>query len=272
MSCVEGDAAHDAVLRLAAERRLTHVSLSGSNVGPASLPALVRLVRSHVVEQLVDNSYFMHNALPAPLLTGPSAAELVAALRDSRTLRVLHLCRAVDEHSGMESRVAFLQLLHSLAGHPTLQELSVRDNRCAIQDEAFRAAFGAALGRLVSTSPTDLWVIDASFCRLRPAGVAGLFSALPHATSVRCLVINGSRLPAQFVRDALLPCVRANASLRSIVYDEPDSDDDSNAESDEEEDKAKKHARDKLRSALGEVSALLRARGAGEEPDVSEPV
>ncbi len=56
-----------------------------------------------------------------------------------------------------------------------------------------------------------------SECGLRDAGLRPLFDALPSNTHLRKLNCSYNELSDAFVRDALLPAVRANSSLRELV-------------------------------------------------------
>ena len=92
ISCLVANGACDAILQLAAARRLAYVALRGCNVSEPSLSALVRLVQSGVEELIVDNSLLpIPGHRPLLLPCRAASAEFVAALRDSRSLRVLQL-------------------------------------------------------------------------------------------------------------------------------------------------------------------------------------
>jgi hypothetical protein len=55
-----------------------------------------------------------------------------------------------------------------------------------------------------------------SFCDLGDAGLRLLFDALPGNTHLRTLDCRRNTLSDAFVRDELLPAVRANASLHKL--------------------------------------------------------
>jgi hypothetical protein len=104
-------------------------------------------------------------------------------------------------------------LLGALTGHASLRSLDICYNEAepAGQEEA-----GAALGALVAANApalTELRVLD---CDLGDAGLRPLFDALPANTHLRTLYCSNNRLSDAFVRDALLPAVRANSSLREL--------------------------------------------------------
>ena len=71
------------------------------------------------------------------------------------------------------------------------------------------AAFAAVLA-----ANTPLQTLNLARCNL---DAAGLLDALPRNTRLRTLDISGNPVPAGFMRDRLLPAVRANTGLRSLV-------------------------------------------------------
>jgi hypothetical protein len=102
-------------------------------------------------------------------------------------------------------------LLRALARHPGLEALT-------LEGDLHRAgeALGGALGALLAADAPSLTSLRVAGCALGDAGMAPLVAALPANTHLRALQCNGSALSAAFARDALLPAVRANASLREL--------------------------------------------------------
>jgi hypothetical protein len=88
------------------------------------------------------------------------------------------------------------------------------------------AAAGALLGALLlSANAPALTQLDVCSCALRDAGLRPLFAALArnsHLRELRC-AFNG--LSKACARDALLPAVRACASLRALWADRDDTED-----------------------------------------------
>jgi hypothetical protein len=84
---------------------------------------------------------------------------------------------------------------------------------------AGREEAGAALCALVAANAPALHELDVSFCLLGDAGLRPLFDALPANTHLRTLDCRANKLSNVFVRDSLLPAVRANSSLRELKMD-----------------------------------------------------
>jgi hypothetical protein len=82
-----------------------------------------------------------------------------------------------------------------------------------------QAAAGAALGALVAANAPALHELDVSWSELADAGLGPLVDALPRNTHLRTLNLSdgdGQGMSEAFVRDRLLPAVRANSSLREL--------------------------------------------------------
>jgi hypothetical protein len=195
-------AALDAVVDAALMRRLTSVMLGWCNLLPASAPALVRLVGGGALAELEiqDN---------VALLDVPAALALGNALRASSTITAATLCGM-----GLWLDIAVAtSLLGALTGHPSLRSLSISDS---LADPAVRDEAGAALGALVAANAPTLTELNVSSCNLRDAGLRPLFNALPANTHLRKLDCMGNNPTDAFVRDAVLPAVRANTSLLAL--------------------------------------------------------
>jgi hypothetical protein len=73
-----------------------------------------------------------------------------------------------------------------------------------------------ALAELVAANAPSLVDLDVSNCRLGDVGLGLLFDALPHNTHLHTLRCWPNDFTEAFVRDRLLPAVRANSSLRLL--------------------------------------------------------
>jgi hypothetical protein len=194
-------AALDAVVDAALTRRLTSVALDECNLTPASAPALVRLVGGGALAEL--------GIFGSTLLDVPAALVLGNALRASSTLTSLALT-AVNLWRDPAVATA---LLGALTGHASLCLLNIFGNSV---DPAGREEAGAALGALVAANAPAMHQLNLSHCDLDDAGLGPLFDALPANTHLRKLTCKGNDLSDAFVRERLLPAVRANSSLREL--------------------------------------------------------
>ncbi len=195
-------AALDAVVDAALARRLTSVTLQDCRLRHASAPALVRLIGGGALAEL---DILGTNRL----LDAPAALALGNALRSSSTLTAVSL-----RHVGLwRDSAAATALLGALTGHPSLRSLNIADNDV---DRAGRDQAGAKIAALVAAKAPALTELDVSECRLRDAGLGPLFDALPANTHLRKLDCGRNALSDAFVRERLLPAVRANSSLRKL--------------------------------------------------------
>jgi hypothetical protein len=196
-------AALDAVVGAALTLQLTSVTLQECNLSPDSAPALVRLVGGGALAEL--------DILGGgrQLLDMPAALALGNALRASSTLTAVSL-RSVALWRDPRAATA---LLGALTGHASLRSLDISYNEAepAGQEEA-----GAALGALVAANAPALTELRVSGCDLGDAGLRPLFDALSANTHLRKLDCSHNRLSDAFVRDALLPAMRANSSLHDL--------------------------------------------------------
>ncbi len=197
-------AALDAVVDAALARRMHRVLFRHCDLSPASAPALARLLGGDALTTLECEG--MH------LLDAPVARVLVAALRANSTLLSLTLISARVFHDA-----AAAELLGALTGHASVQTISVRGNRVA---DADRAAVGAALGVLVAANAPTLTHLDVSLCELGDDGMRALLEALPRNTHLQKLDCSENVMSQPFLRDVLLPAVRANVSLRELATHE----------------------------------------------------
>jgi hypothetical protein len=196
-------AALDAVVDAALMRQLTSVTFYVCRLSPDSAPALVRLIGGGALAELVIHGDGRQ------LLDIPTALALGNALRASSTLTALTLLAV-----GLwRDPAAATALLGALTGHASLRSLDICYNEAepAGQEEA-----GAALGALVAANAPALTELRVLGCDLGDAGLRPLFDALPANTHLRTLYCSYNRLSDAFVRDALLPAVRANSSLHEL--------------------------------------------------------
>jgi hypothetical protein len=98
-----------------------------------------------------------------------------------------------------------------LVAHPSLRELTLRGDFSACA-----AAVGAALGRLVAAHSPALRILRLPRCSLGDAGLTPLFQALRDNPHLEILDASRNGVSDDCARDVVLPCVRANASLRSL--------------------------------------------------------
>jgi hypothetical protein len=214
-------AALDAVVDTALARRLPSLYLLDCRLSRASVPALVRLLQGDTLTQLHITLGYRHGI---DWIGPPTATVLGAALRASSTLTDLALPAVVQRSPG-----ATTALLGALTGHPRLRVLrltgphDMMDGSFYPSEAAATAAVdatGAALGALVAANApalTELHLVDA--WGLRTAELGPLFDALPANTHLRRLqcTYDYRHIGVELVRDRLLPALRANTSLHSLV-------------------------------------------------------
>ena len=183
--------------------RLFHSALS-----PAEEPALARMLRDGALADV-----HFHNVL---LDVGEEEEEpaLADALRASGALTSLAL---VDTYIPAPTMLA---VLGALAGHRSLRKLNL--SYTFLEDSA---AVGAALGALLAADAPPLTELFLKRCHLGEAGLGPLCDALPHNAHLLTLDICSNRTHAGFVRDRLLPAVRGNTSLRTLLLSSSFGDD-----------------------------------------------
>jgi hypothetical protein len=106
-------------------------------------------------------------------------------------------------------------LVGALTAHRSLQHVNLSCNNAG----AHAAAVGAALGTCVAANAPALHILGLFSCALGDEGLGPLVDALAGNTHLRELDIGHNGVSEGFVRDRLLPAVRANASLTRLVTD-----------------------------------------------------
>jgi hypothetical protein len=197
-------AALDAIVAAALANRFSQLTLSRCHLSPASAPALARLLGGGALRTLSienDNETLLHPA---------TAAVLGDALRANCTLEELHLSRA--ELWQWNGPAVAATLIGSITGHRSLRRVSLFNNHIrGAQD-----AVGAALGALVAADAPALAYLEVVHCGWQEAALGPLVDALPANTHLHTLLLSTVIASAAFLRNRLLPAVRANTSLRHL--------------------------------------------------------
>jgi hypothetical protein len=190
-------AALHAVVEAALACRLRRMDLFGCGLSPASAPALARLLGGGGVTTLHIRGG------DEQLLDEPAAVLLGGALRANTTLTSL----VVDQVRMWEDSAAGVALLNALTAHRSLRTLGLGNN---VVGTAQQAVVGAALGALVAANAPTLHDLDIYDSGLGDAGMGALVDALPHNMHLQALYCGENGMSEAFVRDRLLPAVRAD--------------------------------------------------------------
>jgi hypothetical protein len=187
---------------LCARQRLEDLFLINCKATAASMPALVRAMSCGGLTKLavldVDLTF----------LDASGAAALGSAIRACGKLEVLSIW-----HSPRTILVPGLAaLLGALVGLRSLTRLSL----CRILSED-NIATGAALAALLLADTSALELLHLGGCCLGEAGLGPLCDALPSNHHIRELDIRDNNAPPGFMRSRLLPAVRANISLLTLI-------------------------------------------------------
>ena len=172
---------------------------------PACVPALARLVRSTSLHTLKVDS-FDQNA--AALLDEHGALLLGMALRRNCTLHTLHI-RHADLWANLAAAAA---LLAALVAHPSVRVLDLFGNENA--DDDLHGVAGGLLAALIAAD--GLHILELGGCELGDVALCQLAAALPRATRLQELSLYSNAFSEECAREALLPAVRDNTSLRSL--------------------------------------------------------
>ncbi len=197
-------AALDALVDVALTRQMTSLRLVYCRLSPASAPALARLLGSHALKMLTISG----RPNEFRLLDAAGSATLGAALRANGALQVLNLAYVDFWHEPAVAR----ELLRALSTCRDLILLALDGNAVSL---AHRAAAGAALAEYAAAAAA-LKDLDVSACHLGDDGLGPLFDALPGNTHLRTLSCHANGVSEAFVRDRVLPAVRANRSLLEL--------------------------------------------------------
>jgi hypothetical protein len=195
-------AALDAIVAVALAKRFSALRLGACNLSPASAPALARLLGGAALRKLI-----MVNR-NAPLLDAAAATLLADALRANHTLVGFMLASTALWHDP----VAAVTLLGAITAHRSLEDVILRRNPIGDAQDAA----GAALGALVAADAPTLLILEVSECGLQEAALGPLVDALPANTHLCELVLGEVTASAAFLRERLLPAVRANTSLTNL--------------------------------------------------------
>jgi hypothetical protein len=196
-------AAPDLLVDAALACRLRNLRLIDCDLPAAWAPALARLVRGGALAQLVIDGGEDAD------LDAPAVMVLANALRACSTLTSLTL-RGVGLWRDVGAATA---LVGALTGHASLQTLGLSQDDLSAADWAVA---GAAFGALVAANAPALQELCLPCCNVGNAGLRPLFDALPRNTHLRMLYCWLNDVTNAFARDALLPAVRANGSLRQL--------------------------------------------------------
>jgi hypothetical protein len=104
---------------------------------------------------------------------------------------------------------AAVTLLGAVTQHCSLLYLDLMSNPIGDAQDAAGAAFGA----LVTADAPALLILRLSKCGLQEAALGPLVDALPANTYLQTLLLGEVTASAEFLRERLLPAVRANTSL-----------------------------------------------------------
>jgi hypothetical protein len=187
---------------------LRSVELFHCRLPPASAPALARLLGSSTLTELI-----IDHAAGDALLDAPGAALLGAALRANTTLTslTLHCSRLWSNGAAVDV------LLGALTGHASLRTLAIADEVWGMPSPEDELHAGALLGALIAANAPALTALDLSHSHLCDDGLRPLFEALPRNSHLRSLDCSYNSFSNAFAADVLLPAVRANSSLRTLI-------------------------------------------------------
>ena len=205
----------DALVDAAILRRLHTLECRDCSLTAASIPALVRLIEGGALTVLKLHS----RDTDGPLLDAPGAALLAAALRGSTRFAELHVTSA----RLWDSIEAGVTLVNALVGHQNLSTLHVEAP--GYGDEVGGAAgmdsAARAFGALVAANAPALRHLYIPGAALGDEGLAPIFAALPSNTHLCTLDCTGTGMSEAFVRDTILPAVRANRRLDALNLGRP---------------------------------------------------
>ena len=188
---------------------------------PLALPALTLLLRSNVsLGFIIDNhgeGEGEGEGEGVPLFTGPDLPAFCDALRSNTKLNQIML----DNCYLWADPAAAGMVLAALAARSTLFTLTLHHDRVG-ETQAQQFTAGTQLTQLITVG----WLNDLLLkqCSLGEVGLAPIFAALSVATRLERLDLTGEEMSSAFARDAVLPAVRANTSLRYLAFSNVDGD------------------------------------------------
>jgi hypothetical protein len=197
-------------------QRTLGLSLYNCVLGRADAPALARLLGGSTLLEL----HMSCCSMPSLEDDDHAATLLSDAMRANSTLTAVSLCNLdLDSRFFYTGKVSITALLlDALAAHARLRSVRLQFRHNA-PDEKF-VACGSALGALVAADAPALTELDVFESGLGDIGMGALMDVLPHNTHLLTLDCSGNLLSATFLRERLLPAVRANTSLRSLIVDD----------------------------------------------------
>jgi hypothetical protein len=196
-------AALDAIVDQVLANHYCSLFLALCRLSPTAAPALARLLGGDALRSLCIINR------DVPLLDAAAAAVLGEALRASCTLGSLLLGNTALWH---DPAVALI-LLGAITAHRSLRTVGLINNPIGDAQDAA----GAALGALVVADAPSLEILDLCNCGFQEASLGPLFNALQANTHLRTLELGEVTASAEFMRERLLPAVRANTSLTTLV-------------------------------------------------------
>lgn len=236
---LSGPSMHELVAALARQRRtLRSLELEGvpSSLAPDALvavlldcPLLVRLeigyapISSDLLAALgrllgagllQDFTITLYDTALHHLWTSQAALAFAAGLRANRQLTYLSftnmgLFEARQGNVGAEATI-----LMSLVAHPSLKTVDVAD--IAHRDKPAPAYVSTWLSAMVAANSPSLSQLYAPHLTLSDADMLPFFSALSCNTHLTCIHAPGRRLSLGYLRDVVLPAVKANTSLEEL--------------------------------------------------------
>ena len=202
----------DAVIRL----QLSELRFYDCSLTPAHLPALTRLLTGCPSLE----SLFVFNG-ERQLVTGDGVPAFCAALQASSLKHLVLWQMLLWQMLLLHPVPNLLAVIEAITGHRSLTSFICRTNLLTGEPAASHLAVGQALGSLVAAE-SRLESLDLNNCHLGDVGLRPLFEAFAGNRTLRTLSCRGNEISRSFARDVILPAVRANASLRKLLFGQND--------------------------------------------------
>ena len=184
---------------------LTSLCFSVCNLGPQSATYVARML-PYLSSLLIERDYIFD---AGSTLAEEEEEDWVSALCAS-SLTALRLDDVgLWNHEGVGDVV-----VDALVGHPTLQEISLANNRILFDDS--QNTVGACWARLITANSPSLRKLSLALCEAGDDVLRPVIAVLASNTTLRALYLHHNALSAPFARDVVLPSVRANTSLRVL--------------------------------------------------------